>query len=762
MACRRGPFGGVGAIVNGAMVGAALNNRSSCNRRGCNSGTCNQSGTSATNPFDIDQKHQQSQLQIGLVKDLLRDPDYPQAITDRQKLLYQMMEVLARTKKANVLLVGAAGVGKSTLVQGLAYHMQTNSVIKQLADHHLWALDVNQLKAGTGVVGSIEEKLQQLYRQIEKSQKPVILFIDEIHQIAGANQDPNNSAIINFLKPLLTSDFVRIIGATTTNEYQSIFAKDQALERRFSVLNVDQLSERATVELLKTMWPKLLANQAIDENLLKQLVALSVQYLPNRVLPDKAIDVFDQAVVIATSEANEQSYQQWNQSVNPNQNDTEDKLLIDQEEQDDHKALSEDQAEYEKLLKTQEQIRQKYNQLVLNKKNISEKEFVKISNQYKEINAQVGAAKQTLNRGDKKHNGDLITVEQANFEQNQAQNQHQVVVNLKIDHVKQVLAALSGLPIDRLQTTGVLIKADLKQAIIGQDHVVAKLDQAVQAWFANINDPQRPIASFLFAGPSGVGKSAIGKALANLLFVNEQNQKWYQVDCSEFNSPGDLSKILGASAGYIGYGDQGGLVGFVQANPYSVIIFDEIEKARDQAIFNVLLRILDEGTLIDHQNRQINFKNTIIIMTTNIGANLDFDIAQANPLLLKDLLVEHGFRIEFLNRINHLINFRHLDQQDLITISKLIGKKWSDWIYIAHQIKIIIDDEAIYPYLVATFHTDHEAAARGLEYAIKTGLNDFIAPEIIKRELKPNVEYHLKLVDGVLGLVDGTTGKFAI
>lgn len=712
----------------------------------CRNGSC---GANQASDFENEDNLKPSLNQKpSLFTNLLNDPTFVKEIDGRDRLIYQMMQILARKNKPNVLLLGEPGVGKSTIVQGLAYFLKNDLAIKQLQDYQLWSLDLNYLKAGTGTVGAIEDKLMSFKKQIANSKQPVILFIDEIHQIV--NDQVHNQAIVNFLKPLLTTNFVRIIGATTNDEYQQIFAKDRALERRFSNLQVDPLDPFTTVKILINLWKQWNPLEPYEQILLEQLVDLTQQYLPNRVLPDKAVDVFDQALVLATSEFNHQSLPEWQSQKDDLDEDRaeENQDLVD--EQTGAASLDTYQTKLNKLKAKKSKLEAEYNQMVVNYTVYKREEFKQFGDKIKAVDDEIAILE---------NQNEIINLEQLKITTDQQQETGDQVsksqkgqqsktklqpIPLDLNHVKKVVAILSGVPIDQLtQELNQDLSDKLNQRIIGQNHVIKEINQTLQSWFANLKDPNRPIGSFLFCGPSGVGKTLIGKALANFLFLNEK-QKYYQVDCSDFNNPGDLSKLLGSTAGFVGYGEQGGLVAFVQNNPYSIIIFDEIEKAKDMGLFNVLLRVLDQGELIDAQNRQINFKNTFIIMTTNVGADLNCNDVNYQSEIKNELL-NHGFKIEFLNRINQIIGFKNLNPNEIIEVAKLSGQNWAKYVDLTHQLKFTID-ETIYPHLLERSNNKDEAGARGVEYVINHSLNTFLAQPILAQILEPSEKYEISLL----------------
>ena len=712
----------------------------------CPNGSCKSNKTNNLEDqsrHNFDQNYSPQVQQQTLFTNLVKDPTFVKQIDGRDRLIYQMMQILARKNKANVLLLGEPGVGKSTIVQGLAYFLKNNLVIKQLQNYQLWALDLNYLKAGSSVVGAIESKLMDFKKQIANNKQPVILFIDEIHQLV--NDQVHNQAIVNFLKPLLTTNFVRIIGATTNDEYHQIFAKDRALERRFSNLQVDPLDPFTTVKILVNLWKQWNPLEPCQKILLEQLVDLTQQYLPNRVLPDKAVDVFDQALVLATSEFNHQNWIEWQ-----SQKDKQIEKQADNNQQsgnweDSEFAQNDKQIKLKKLKTKKAKLDGEYTQMFANYSLHKKEEFVQFATKIKSLEDEIAILENQEQLFDFSKMEISDEDQQCDGQCEQKQLNNLQPIPIKLDHVKKVVALLSGVPIDQLSKELYHdLSNQLNQRVVGQNHVVKEINQSLQSWFANLKDPNRPIGSFLFCGPSGVGKTLIGKALANFLFLNEK-QKYYQVDCSDFNNPGDLSKILGSTAGYVGYGEQGGLVAFVQNNPYSIIIFDEIEKAKDLGLFNVLLRVLDQGELIDAQNRQINFKNTFIIMTTNLGYNLDYNDPNYRNLIKTELL-KHGFKIEFLNRINQIIGFKNLNAKQIIEVAKLTGQKWCKYVDLTHQLKITID-EKIYEYLLNRSNNKDEAGARGVEYVINHSLNSFLSKPILAKKLITGIHYEISILE---------------
>ena len=647
-----------------------------------------------------------------LCKDLLVDKSFEQMAFGRIDSIYEIMQIMVRNKKPNVIILGEAGVGKTALIQGLAYCFNHNNVVNELKNYRLLSLDLNQLKSGSCTAGTIEQKLIELEQMIKASKQPIIFFIDEIHQIA-TNQI-HNQAIVNFLKPHLTTNFIRIIGATTNSEYQKYFLKDKALVRRFQTLVLNELDQVASVNVLKTLiksqYPKQLT---ISDDNLKYLVTTSSRYLPNRQLPDSAIDVFDQAFALAKLK---------NQPV--------DKFALSQE------------IDYLTMTNQSVQIKAKKDQLdqyLTNQDRYEHWDSV-IKSQMDLIEKLVASDYDPKNNGHHEAISQELTnaanvLNEARVNFNNCQKQDEQIKNepIEIDKtiIDKVVSTLSGVNISQDQNQSWLtFGARLKKLVIGQDAVIERVNQQLTPYFFNLHHPQKPIASFLFTGSTGIGKTELAKAIAKTLFNNDR--KLLKIDMSEYDQSHHVSKLIGTSAGYIGYGETNQLASFVMANPHSVILFDEIDKAHPN-VLNLLLQILDEGILTDGQNNKVNFKNTIIIMCAN------WCHEQSQLEVNQDVIKRTLARIikpELVNRIDQILNFKALNEADLATISQMHCATWANRIEAQYGIKLGFD-QAVYRYL-ANQGFDQQFGARYLKQVIDQQIINLVIPLLneIKRDDK--------------------------
>ena len=636
--------------------------------------------------------------------DLLADPHFAQFAPGRTESIYQMMQILMRQKKPNVIILGEAGVGKTALIQGLAYYFKTKKIISQLYQHRLLQLDLNQLKSGAANAGTIEQKLIELEQMIKSSSEPIIFFIDEIHQLM--NGSIHNQAIINFLKPHLTTNFIRIVGATTNSEYQKYFLKDRAMVRRFQTIVLNEIDHHSCLQVLKTIiknqYPKQV--QISDQDLL-YLIKTSARYLPNRQLPDSAIDVFDQAFALRklSDQPLEKFYLQDEIDYLKTTNQVQ--LVNEKMQQLDQYITIESEIEKHNartiILKTQIQ------DLVKKQPNLDQSQLVLNQNQLKELTYQLLETNQELTKLTKK----------AQAEQN-LQNENPLIIDR--DVINNVIKTITGIEISNQNENRKQFQRHLEQQIVGQDDVLIEIKQQLLPYFYDLHQPNKPIASFLFTGSTGIGKTECAKAIAKGLF-NEAD-KFLKIDMSEFKEAHSISKLIGTGAGYVGYGEQNQLASFVMSRPHSVILFDEIDKAHPN-VLNLLLQILDEGILTDGQNNKINFKNTIIIMC----ANWCHDQSQQNSDLktIKDQLIKI-IKPEVVNRIDRIINFKTLDQNALVAISKMHCAKWQDRIANRYQLQLNFDESAHQWF--ANRGYDQRFGARFLKQIIDQEIMNLVAP----------------------------------
>lgn len=638
--------------------------------------------------------------------DLLADPHFAQFAPGRTANIYQIMQILIRQKKPNVIILGEAGVGKTALIQGLAHYFKTKKVISQLYQHRLLQLDLNQLKAGAANAGTIEQKLIELEQMIKSSSEPIIFFIDEIHQLM--NGSIHNQAIINFLKPHLTTNFIRIIGATTNSEYQKYFLKDKALVRRFQTIVLNEIDHNSCLQVLKTIIKNQYPNQVqISDQDLLYLIKTSARYLPNRQLPDSAIDVFDQAFALRklSDQPLEKFYLQdeidylktTNQAhlVNEKMQQLDQYITIESEIEKHNEITMTLKKQIQDLVKIQPNLDQK--QLDLNQK------------QLKELANQLLATNQELTKLTKK----------AQAEQN-LQNENPLIIDRDI--INNVIKTITGIQISNQNENREQFERHLEQEIVGQADVLIDVKQQLLPYFYDLHQPNKPIASFLFTGSTGIGKTECAKAIAKGLF-NEAD-KFLKIDMSEFKEAHSISKLIGTGAGYVGYGEQNQLASFVMSHPHSVILFDEIDKAHPN-VLNLLLQILDEGILTDGQNNKINFKNTVIIMC----ANWCHDQSQQNSDLktIKDQLIKI-IKPEVVNRIDRIINFKTLDQNALVAISKMHCAKWQARIANRYQLQLNFD-ESVHQWF-ANRGYDQRFGARFLKQIIDQEIMNLVAPTL--------------------------------
>jgi len=590
-------------------------------------------------------------------------------IIGRDEEIRKVVQILARKTKNNVILIGEPGVGKTAIVEGLAERIVKNDVPSTLAGKEIYELDMGALVAGAKFRGEFEERLKAVLNKIKESDGKIILFIDEIHLIVGAGRTDGALDASNMLKPMLARGDIDCIGATTLNEYREYIEKDRALERRFQTVLVEEPTVEDTITMLRGLKERFESFHGvkITDGALVAAASLSNRYITNRFLPDKAIDLVDEAcaaIKVAVS-----SLPPELDEINRKIRSLEVERLALKKESDDSSArrLAEVENELAQDKKKSDALTAEWEN---EKKDIAEA---------KEIKKEIESANAKLQ--DYFQNGDY---------QNASRYQYQVIPDLKKklsdlesknkgqdrlvdevvdeDDIAKIVAKITGIPVSKIaqgdRQKVLHLKENLERRVIGQDEAVEKVSSAILRQRAGIQNPNRPIGSFLFLGPTGVGKTEVAKALAENLFDDEN--AIIRLDMSEYMEKYSVSRLIGAAPGYVGYEEGGQLTEKVRRRPYSIVLFDEIEKA-DPEIFNLLLQILDEGRLTDSQGHLVDFKNTIIIMTSNLGSEY---LLQGQKAPVDDLL-RKTFKPEFLNRIDEIVYFNPLSRD---TQKKIVQK----------------------------------------------------------------------------------------
>ncbi len=619
-------------------------------------------------------------------------------VIGRKKEIDRVIQILSRRTKNNPVLIGEPGVGKSAVIEGLAQAIVKGAVPELLADKIVFSLDLASMIAGSRFRGDFEERLKKTVQAV-KDDGNVILFIDEIHNIVGAGSTgEGNMDAANILKPMLSRGELQTIGATTIDEYRKYIEKDAALERRFQPVMVDAPSTEETVEILKGLRDKYESHHgvSIPDDAIIAAVTLSDRYITDRFLPDKAIDLIDEA-------ASRVRLDSYNSPAEARQKEKELSMLVAEK----NEAKRRD--DLERALRIN-------------------KEIERVTRELDDIRAK--AEKNTVNREK---------------------------LRLTPDDVAKVVSNWTGVPVVKLTETEaeklLALEDILHQRVIGQDSAVKAVSDAIRRARAGLKDPDRPVGSFIFVGPTGVGKTELSKALAEAVFGNESNL--IRVDMSEYMEKHSVSKLVGAPPGYVGFDEAGQLTEKVRRKPYSVVLFDEIEKAHPD-VFNLLLQILDDGRLTDSKGRTVSFKNTIIILTSNVGATeaqrrgtLGFTgSAQAEYDNMCDRYTDalkENFRPEFLNRIDEVIVFRKLTREDTAKIAEILLSSLKKRLAVM-EVKLVVSPEAME--LITTKGYDDEYGARPLKRVIQRYIEDKLSERILRGGLGKNTTLTVGAKDG--------------
>ena len=659
-------------------------------------------------------------------------------VIGRDEEIRRVIEILSRRKKNNPVLIGEPGVGKTAIAEGLARRIVAGDVPENLKNKTLYALDLASLVAGAKFRGEFEERLKKVLKAITDSAGQIIMFIDELHTVVGAGAAEGSMDAGNILKPMLARGELRCIGATTLNEYRKYIEKDSALERRFQPVMVKQPGVEDTISILRGLRERYEVHHGvrIKDAALVAAAVLSNRYINDRFLPDKAIDLVDEAAARLRTEIDSLPAELDESKRRIMQLEIEAQALSKEEDEQSKARLTKIEEELAKLRKANDELVARWD---------GEKASIA---RVREVKKEIDSVKQQMEQAERDYDlnklaelkyGRLpaLQKELTDLSVKDEKGNDQVLLKEEVDEedIAKVVSTWTGIPVSRLGSGEreklVRLEEILHQRVVGQDEAVKAVSEAVVRARAGIKDPNRPIGSFIFLGPTGVGKTELAKTLAEVLFDDERNM--VRIDMSEYMEKHTVSRLIGAPPGYVGYDEGGQLTEAVRRRPYSVILLDEIEKAHAD-VFNVLLQVLDDGRLTDGQGRSVDFKNTLIIMTSNLGSaeimrkqgNIDRDDVQQ--------MLMNFFRPEFLNRVDDIVVFKPLQAEQIKDIVKLVLKELAERLAKQLEIKLTASDEAVAHLASAGF--DPAFGARPLKRLIVHTVENLLARKIVAGEIK--------------------------